>query len=180
MAKPAARLSDPTSCPVPGHGVNPVASGSGDVLFDSLPAARQGDPSACGSPLVGALASTVLINGRPAATVGSVGAHGNTVIAGSGTVLIGGSHSAAPFIAPLPLDIAKSYARTFSITDSETGEPLANRDFVAMVDGRQQFGKTDASGLAKVHADKENAEIALHVLFQSPARALGEFQQEGA
>jgi len=87
--KPAARVSDPTACPLPGHGTNPIAAGSGDVFFDGLAAARQGDASACGGALVGDLATTVLINGKPAATVGSVGAHGNTVTAGSGTVIIG-------------------------------------------------------------------------------------------
>uniref|UniRef100_UPI0019693371 PAAR domain-containing protein n=1 Tax=Pseudomonas aeruginosa TaxID=287 RepID=UPI0019693371 len=78
--KPAARVSDPTACPLPGHGSNPIAVGSGDVFFDGLAAARQGDTSACGGALVGGLASTVLINGRPAATLGSLGTHGNTVI----------------------------------------------------------------------------------------------------
>jgi hypothetical protein len=32
MAKPAARKSDPYSCPVPGHGTNPIAVGSSDVM----------------------------------------------------------------------------------------------------------------------------------------------------
>jgi uncharacterized Zn-binding protein involved in type VI secretion len=40
MANPAARKSDPSSCPVPGHGTNPIATGSPDVFFDGLPAAR--------------------------------------------------------------------------------------------------------------------------------------------
>lgn len=26
--KPAARVTDPTACPIPGHGVNPIVSGS--------------------------------------------------------------------------------------------------------------------------------------------------------
>lgn len=39
--KPAARLTDPTACPVSGHGTNPIAAGSGDVFFDGLAAARQ-------------------------------------------------------------------------------------------------------------------------------------------
>lgn len=95
--KPAARVSDPTACPLPGHATNPIAAGSGDVLFDGLPAARQGDASACGGAMSGGLATTVLINGKAAATVGSVGTHGNTVTAGSGTVIIGNSHSPAPF-----------------------------------------------------------------------------------
>ncbi|PMZ46397.1 hypothetical protein C1X25_32135, partial [Pseudomonas sp. GW247-3R2A] len=46
--KPAARVTDPTACPLPGHGTNPIAAGSGDVFFDGLAAARQGDASACG------------------------------------------------------------------------------------------------------------------------------------
>lgn len=91
--KPAARVTDPTDCPLPGHGTNPISVGSGDVFFDGLPAARQGDASACGGALVGNLAATVLINGKPAATVDSFGSHGSKVTAGSGTVIIGNSHS---------------------------------------------------------------------------------------
>lgn len=87
--KPAARLSDPTACPIPFHLINPIAVGSPDVLFDGLPATRQGDPSACGGAMAANLSATVLINGRPAATVGSIGSHGNVVLSGSGTVLIG-------------------------------------------------------------------------------------------
>lgn len=177
MAKPAARLSDPTSCPVPGHGTNPIAVGSPNVLFDGLPAARESDPSACGSPLVSGLSSTVIINGLHAATVSSGGAHGNLVIAGSGTVLIGDSHSAAPFEAPKPLQFAKSYAQVFAITDSETGLPLANREFVALVDGKEVFGITDIGGLAHVQATSEDAVISIHVLFKSPARTLDELKE---
>lgn len=42
--KPAARVSDPTACPLPGHGTNPIAAGSGDVFFDGLAAARETMP----------------------------------------------------------------------------------------------------------------------------------------
>ncbi len=51
MAKPAARLTDPTSCPMPGHGPKAIASGSPDVFFDGLAAARMGDTCTCGSAL---------------------------------------------------------------------------------------------------------------------------------
>lgn len=98
--KPAARLSDPTACPIPGHGTNPIAAGSPNVLFDNLPAARQGDASACGGALASAVIPTVLINGMPATTVGTVGSHGNVVIGGSGTVLIGASGGGAAFSVP--------------------------------------------------------------------------------
>ncbi|WP_084337627.1 PAAR domain-containing protein [Pseudomonas indica] len=174
MAKPAARASDPTSCPVPGHGTNPIAVGSPNVLFDGLPAARQGDVSGCGSPLVSGLSSTVFINGMPAATVGSSGSHGNVVIAGSGTVLIGDSFSPAPFTPPTPLALSKTYARVFAVTDSETGACLAYREFLAVVDGREERGVTDGNGVAHIQAPSESSTIALHVLFKSPAHMLTE------
>lgn len=88
--KPAARLGDPTDCPKKGHGTNPIAAGSPDVLFDGMPAARMGDPTSCGSALASAVIPTVLINGKPATTVGTTGDHGNPVIAGSSTIIIGG------------------------------------------------------------------------------------------
>jgi uncharacterized Zn-binding protein involved in type VI secretion len=100
MAKPAARLSDPSSCPIPGHGTNPIATGSPDVLFDDLPAARQGDTCTCGSALSSGLSSTVFINGKNAATIDTGGTHGSIVIGGSGTVIIGDTHTPANFIAP--------------------------------------------------------------------------------
>lgn len=89
--KPAARLGDPTQCPQSGHGSNNIATGSADVLFDGQPAARLGDSTACGSALVGQVIPNVLINGRPAAVLGSTGSHGDVVIGGSGTVIIGGA-----------------------------------------------------------------------------------------
>lgn len=100
--KPAARVSDPTACPLPGHGTNPITAGSPNVFFDSLPAARQGDPTACGSALVANVVPTVLINGMPATVLGTQGSHGNTVIAGSGTVTIGQSGgTSVPSVAAL-------------------------------------------------------------------------------
>lgn len=103
--KPSARLGDPTACPKKSHGTNPIASGSPDVLFDGLPAARQGDVTACGSVLTGNVIPNVLINGKPALTLDSLGDHGNVVIGGSGTVIIGNSHTPASFVPSEPLNI---------------------------------------------------------------------------
>ena len=75
------------------------------------------------------------------------------------------------------LPFAKSYAQVFAITDSETGLPLANREFVALVDGKEVFGITDIGGLAHVQATSEDAVISIHVLFKSPARTLGELKE---
>lgn len=124
--KPAARLGDPTACPVPGHGNNPIEAGSPDVLFDGLPAARMGDASACGGAMASAVIPTVLINGKPAAVVGSVGNHGNVVTAGSGTVVIGSSHNAAPFLAPAALRIAKAVTAAAAVAEAfRSSEPIA-------------------------------------------------------
>lgn len=176
--KPAARQTDPTSCPLPGHGTNPIASGSPDVLFDGLRAARESDTSACGSPLVSGLSSTVIINGMRAATLDSAGAHGNVVIQGSGTIVIGDNHTPAPFIPPTPLQAQRKFSQIFSITDSETNSPLAYREFVADVDGKTVCGITDAEGLAHVAAPSESSTVSLHVKFKSPVRALDEFMEE--
>ncbi|MGK4612591.1 PAAR domain-containing protein, partial [Pseudomonas aeruginosa] len=43
--------------------------------------------------------ANVLINGKPATVVGSVGTHGNLVVGGAGTVLIGNSGGGAPALA---------------------------------------------------------------------------------
>lgn len=145
--KPAARVSDPTACPLPGHGTNPIAAGSGDVFFDGLAAASQGDASACGGALVGDLATTVLINGKPAATVGSVGTHGNKVTAGSGTVIIGNSHSSVPFVAPLPVVLQWPFTQQFIVRDPKTGAPIAERAYtLRTASGKEIKGVTDAQG----------------------------------
>lgn len=42
--KPAARVTDPTACPLPGHGTNPIVSGSPNVRETGYSAAcRQSD-----------------------------------------------------------------------------------------------------------------------------------------
>ena len=87
--KPAARVGDPSVCPLPGHGSSPIIAGSPNVVIDGQPAARLGDPAGCGGTLAAGCSSTVLINGQPAAVLGATGSHGNTVTAGSATVLIG-------------------------------------------------------------------------------------------
>ncbi|CEL32365.1 PAAR domain-containing protein [Pseudomonas fluorescens] len=153
--KPAARVSDPTACPLPGHGTNPIAAGSGDVFFDGLAAARQGDASACGGAMSGGLATTVLINGKPAATVDSVGTHGNKVTAGSGTVIIGNSHSPAPFVPPLPVELQWPFNEHFVINCQDTGKPKAGIEYtLKTASGKIVTGVTGADGKTKmIHSD---------------------------
>ncbi|WP_392887795.1 PAAR domain-containing protein [Pseudomonas migulae] len=178
MAKPAARVTDPTSCPMPGHGAQSIASGSSDVFFDGLAAARKGDTCTCGSALVSGVSATVFINGRNAALVDTAGSHGDIVIGGSSTVIIGDSHSPVPFIPPVPLSIQKIYGQSFGVTDSLTGNPLPFRDYVATVNGVETIGVTDADGIAHIKTSTPDANISLHVKFNAPARTLHELSEK--
>jgi uncharacterized Zn-binding protein involved in type VI secretion len=77
------------------------------------------------------------------------------------------------------VDPAEKFARAFTVIDRATGERLGYRRFVALVDGHEMSGMTDHYGVAYVHAMRADSVISIHVLFQSPARALTEFS-EGA
>lgn len=85
--KPAARLGDAVACPK--CGATALVQGSSDVSFDGLPAATLGHACGCGAVLSAAVIPTVLINGQPAAVLGSLTSHGGVVIGGSGSVIIG-------------------------------------------------------------------------------------------
>lgn len=153
--KPAARLSDPTACPIPFHLINPIAVGSPDVLFDGLPAARQGDPSACGGAMVANVIPNVLINGKPAVVVGSVGSHGNVVVSGSGTVLIGASHVPAEFLPPA---LKLLFSARCQLKNS-LGQPLANTKYLILrKDGSEEHGITDENGMTLSSHIREHSE----------------------
>jgi uncharacterized Zn-binding protein involved in type VI secretion len=171
--KPAARLGDPTDCPLPGHVSNPLAAGSPDVLFDGLPAARQGDASACGGALEGDLIANVLINGRPAAVLGSVGSHGNVVVGGSGTVVIGTSYTLASFSPPAPMPasgMGQVFNEHFIVRDSSTGDPVTGRAYRLQTDsGQVVTGITDGSGKTRFISANQAEDV---VLMLEPQTAL--------
>ncbi|MDT3719430.1 PAAR domain-containing protein [Pseudomonas oryzihabitans] len=97
--KPAARLGDAVTCPK--CGTTALVQGSVNVFFDGLPAATLGHACGCGAALSAAVIPNVLINGQPAAVLGSVTNHGGVVIGGSGTVVIGtGGGTSAGRVAP--------------------------------------------------------------------------------
>jgi uncharacterized Zn-binding protein involved in type VI secretion len=144
--KPAARLTDPTTCPLPGHGTNPIASGSPDVFFNGLAAARVSDKCTCGQTLNGGFSSTVFINGLNAMTLDSTSSHGGVVIGGSGNVIIGSSHTPAPFIPPLPI-IGQPLVE-FKAVSAGNGEPIAQQDYET-AEGRIVKGQTNAEGMTQ-------------------------------
>lgn len=144
--KPAARLGDPTACPLSGHGTNPIETGSPDVFFDGVPAAREGDKTACGSTLSTNVIPNVLINNKPAVVVGSAGNHGNLVIGGSGTIIIGTSHAPAEFTPVAPLVMQGAFDQQFELLDSD-GEPVPDFKYKVTTASGQVFrGVTDAQG----------------------------------
>jgi uncharacterized Zn-binding protein involved in type VI secretion len=156
--KPAARVSDPTACSLPGHGNNSIVAGSGDVFFDGLPAARQGDTTECGGTMSGGLATTVFINGKPAATVDSVGTHGNKVTAGSGTVIIGNSHTPAVFVAPEPVVIPGVFNRVFSFKTASGKIPHGLNYRIISENGIEKRGAT-MSAMSGSFATGQSAEL---------------------
>ncbi|MGZ8293760.1 MAG: PAAR domain-containing protein [Telluria sp.] len=56
---PIARMGDKTSCPIPGHGVTPIASGDSTMNVDGRPVARHGDMTACGAVLIAGQQATI-------------------------------------------------------------------------------------------------------------------------
>ena len=99
MSKPAARITDPHTCPMVTPGMPPVPHVGGpiigpgvpNVLIAGLPASVVGDMCTCvGPPDTVALgAFTVLIAGKPAARMGDTCTHGGAIAAGCPTVLVG-------------------------------------------------------------------------------------------
>lgn len=60
-----------------------------------------------------------------------------------------------------------SVGSRFLFTDSENGQPLANRPYVAVVNGETKKGVTDAGGYADVDA-RPGSEVSVHLVFKSP------------
>jgi uncharacterized Zn-binding protein involved in type VI secretion len=93
------------------------------------------------------------------------------------------THTSAPASksenpAPAAIYLAKSFAQSFVVTDSNTGRPLANRTYIALVDGYRKVGITDSNGTAYVEASTAASIIEIHVMFQAPARDLTEYSEE--
>jgi len=57
--------------------------------------------------------------------------------------------------------------RRFQFVDSDTQEPLANRQYVANVDGQTSHGITDESGFADIDG-RPGSDIQVHLVFKAP------------
>lgn len=171
--KPAARQTDPVSCPLPGHSTNPIATGSPNVLFDNLPAARMSDTSACGSPIAGAVASTVLINGLPAATLGSTGGHGSVIIGGSGSVIIGDSPVAAHFTAPTSLALTTTATPSALVTMPAAAKTFVTQPAQPVAPLAPSVSTIDRVAAAKKILDDFECSIASERVFNDPEHPAG-------
>ncbi|MCK2178011.1 PAAR domain-containing protein [Enterobacter asburiae] len=99
MSKPAARVSDMHTCPDVTPGLPPIPHvggpilppGATTVLIGGLPAATVGDKVACIGPVDSIVSGSnkVFICGKPAARQGDLCAHGGVISTGCPTVLIG-------------------------------------------------------------------------------------------
>lgn len=97
--KPAATLGSNHQCPMCNgivlHIGGPITQGSPNVLINGKPAATIGSICTCIGPpdTVVTGNSTVLINGKPIACVGDMTAHGGIIVSGSSNVIIGSKGS---------------------------------------------------------------------------------------
>lgn len=88
---PAARLGDNHSCPEPSRVGGPITEGSPNVFFNGLPVARVGDALQChnATDTISAGISSIIVNGKAMAILGSACAHGGAVTSGSENVFVG-------------------------------------------------------------------------------------------
>jgi uncharacterized Zn-binding protein involved in type VI secretion len=186
------RMGDKTTCG------GEVLEGDTSFILDGQPRASEGDRVSCGVDgetytIVGGV-SYFLGNGRLAA--GSLDSFSSCpceagLIASAFFATYRSSHDVAPQATravaqpesqpdnTFTTKPQSTFAQAFTITNSETGQPLANREFVAVVDGRETRGVTDACGLAHIRAPSMDSVISLHVLFKSPVRTLTELSENG-
>ncbi|QXP61560.1 PAAR domain-containing protein [Olleya sp. HaHaR_3_96] len=107
MAGPAATVGSNHVCPmcsgVVPHVGGPITQGDPTVLIEGKPAATIGSMCVCVGPpdVIVTGVSNVIIGGKPAATTGSMTAHGGSVVIGATTVLIGTGATAPTAVMPI-------------------------------------------------------------------------------
>ena len=107
-ARPAARVTDMTACPMVAPGPVPHVGGPiippccSTVIVCGMPQARVGDKAICaagGPATIVSGSPTVFIGGAMAARIGDTTSHGGAIVTGCPTVLIGDVGGAMPSIA---------------------------------------------------------------------------------
>lgn len=99
--KPVATVGSNHTCPMCSgttpHVGGPITQGENNILINGKPAATMGSMCVCTGPVDTVIqgAPTVFFNGKPVACVGDMTQHGGVITTGSSNVFIGGS-SATP------------------------------------------------------------------------------------
>lgn len=148
--KQVACVGDAVSCPKPGHSNCVIAEGDPAWSIDGRAVALEGHLTSCGAVLISTLAQV--------------------------------QRSHESMVAPSPLAASSrdlltdkqqtsGYGKRIQLVNSETGEPLKNRSYLAYIAGQQQTGKTDDDGFADIDGH-ESDEIEFHLVFESPKGAL--------
>ncbi|TFW08737.1 PAAR domain-containing protein [Oxalobacteraceae bacterium OM1] len=170
------RMGDRAAC----GGV--VCEGSPNDVSHGRPLSFQGAHMACRNP------GCVIIEAHPFFTASNgrnVPLHGHITTAGCPLIstlndVHGWTNESGE---PIPLSfvqdddgewVAASFAEQtghrFLVKDSETGRPLANRRFVALVDDAQVEGLTDKQGYAHVEAEAGQS-VRIHLPYEAPTGA---------
>ena len=159
--KPAARLGDLAS----NHGPwppTPIIGGSGDVLINGRPAARQGDPALLhaipNNPPHGRSiaegSSSVLINGKPAARVSDAISCGGDVAIGSGNVFIGDSPK---LLEVEPLNLPK--LNTPPLTLNRPSNPKSDNSQTSTKDEQPEFATEEVTYPTQNDSNNTDAHI---------------------
>lgn len=147
MAK-AARISDLHTCPKTGHTINAIESGEDTVLINGLPAATVGSVTSCGATIITG-SSSVTINGKPAALIGSATSHGGVIVSGSGNVFIGdmGPSSLPGISSSSIIESLLIYDEQVQFTTPVSTHMVGLAYFIESEDGINQSGVIGPDGL---------------------------------
>jgi len=158
----AARISDKHVCPKTGHSINTIVDGEDTVLINGLPAATVGSTTACGATIITG-SSTVTINGKPAAVIGSATSHGGVILSSSGDVFFGDNCSYSE-MKDSAINVANDYTHRIALTN-DYGVPLSNMPYrLEMSDGKVLEGMTDADGYTDVvNSNNKSVDINIFV-----------------
>lgn len=165
--KPVALVGHMTTCSKCKEGPFPIVTGAPDFVSNDRPVARHGDRTACGASLIsGQFVSMWSAERSAATTTGTLPGQRTEIRQAMPASLIGahGGGSTGP-------TLAEQFGKRFLVTNSESGEPMAHRKFIAVVGGSEREGTTDGNGYANVDA-KPGESIELHLIFEAPKALL--------
>jgi uncharacterized Zn-binding protein involved in type VI secretion len=157
----AARVTDKHVCPKTGHTINAVASGEDTVLINGLPAATVGSVTSCGATIITG-SSSVTINGKPAAIIGSATSHGGVIVGSSGNVFFG---DMAPASATQAVN-SQPFNQHFQLVDS-SGKAVSGFTYLMNTPNGDMTGTSDSSGKTQLFHSQSEQALSLEYAYQT-------------